>query len=114
MQSRILCFSTIQQFIEGAPRCFTSHSRGCGSVRSVLINIEMACTLSKKGEYCNGLTDSLNRENALRNIQYLCPSISVALISTYHENVNLFIDGHTLSSTVGTAQGDPLAWQCMP
>ena len=53
--------------------------------------------------------NSLNRENALRNIQYLCPSISIALINTYRENVSLFIDGHTLSSTEGTTQGDPLA-----
>ena len=53
--------------------------------------------------------NSLNRENALRNIQHLCPSISIALINTYHDNVSLFIDGQTLSSTEGTTQGDPLA-----
>ena len=39
--------------------------------------------------------NSLNRENTLRNIHYLYPSFSIALINTYRENVNLFIDGHT-------------------
>ena len=49
--------------------------------------------------------NSLNRGNAHRNFQYLCPSISIALINTYSENVNVFIDGHTLSSREGTTQG---------
>ena len=51
--------------------------------------------------------NSLNRENALRNIQHLCPSLSTVLINTYHEDVHLFIDGETLMSEEGTTQGDP-------
>ena len=53
--------------------------------------------------------NSLNRENALRNIQHLCPSLSTVLINTYREDVHLFIDGETLLSEEGTTQGDPLA-----
>ena len=52
---------------------------------------------------------SLNREVALRNIQHLCPSLSVVLINTYREDIDLFVDGATLLSTEGTTQGDPLA-----
>ena len=53
--------------------------------------------------------NSLNRQNALRNIQHLCPSLATALINTYHEDVHLYIDGETLLSQEGTTQGDPLA-----
>ena len=53
--------------------------------------------------------NSLNRENALRNIQHLCPSLSTVLINSYREDVNLFIDGETLISAEGTTQGDLLA-----
>ena len=53
----------------------------------------------------NNAFNSLYREVALRNIQHLCPSLSVVLINTYHED----IDGATLLSTEGTTQGDALA-----
>ena len=53
--------------------------------------------------------NSLNRENALRNIQHLCPSLSTILINTYLEDVHLYIDGETMLSEEGTTQGDPLA-----
>ena len=51
----------------------------------------------------------LNREAALRNIQHLCPPLATILINTYRQPVNLFVDGNTLLSQEGTAQGDPLA-----
>ena len=57
----------------------------------------------------NNAFNSLNREVALRNIQHLCPSLSVVLINTYREDIELFVDGATLLSTEGTTQGDPLA-----
>ena len=57
----------------------------------------------------NDAFNSLNREVALRNIQHLCPSLSVVLINTYREDIELFVDGATLLSTEGTTQGDPLA-----
>ena len=57
----------------------------------------------------NNAFNSLNREVALRNIQHLCPSLSVVLINTYCEDIDLFVDGATLLSTEGTTQGDPLA-----
>ena len=53
--------------------------------------------------------NSLNRQAALRNIHYLCPSLSKVLINTYREDIQLFIDGDTLFSQEGTTQGDPLA-----
>ena len=53
--------------------------------------------------------NTLNREVALRNISYLCPSISKALVNTYREDIHLFIEGETLLSQEGTTQGDPLA-----
>ena len=53
--------------------------------------------------------NSLNRQNALRNIHHLCPSLSKCLINTYREDINLYIDGETLLSQKGTTQGDPLA-----
>ena len=57
----------------------------------------------------NNAFNSLNREVALRNIQHLCPSLSVVLINNYREDIDLFVDGATLLSTEGTTQGDPLA-----
>ena len=53
--------------------------------------------------------NTLNRQNALRNIQRLCPSLATVLINTYCEDVQLHIDGETLLSQEGTTQGDPLA-----
>ena len=36
-------------------------------------------------------TNALNRQAAIHNIQHLCPSFSIILINTYHENLNLYI-----------------------
>ena len=57
----------------------------------------------------NNAFNSLNREVALRNIQHLCPSRSVVLINTYHEDINLFVNCVTLLSAEGTTQCDLLA-----
>ena len=51
--------------------------------------------------------NTLNRENALSNIQHLCPPIAKVLIITCQRV--LYIDGETLLSQEGTPQGDPLA-----
>ena len=53
--------------------------------------------------------NSLNRQAALHNLQYLCPSLATILLNTYRNDVCLFIDGRQLLSTEGTTQGDPLA-----
>ena len=53
--------------------------------------------------------NTLNRENALRNIQHLCPLIAKALINTYREGAPLYIDGEMLVSQEGITLGDPLA-----
>ena len=51
--------------------------------------------------------NTLNHENALRNIQHLYLPIAKAL-NTYRNDAQLFIDGETLISQEGTMQGDPL------
>ena len=53
--------------------------------------------------------NTLNRENALRNIQHLCPPIAKVLINTYREGAPLYIDAETLVSQEGITLGDPLA-----
>ncbi len=53
--------------------------------------------------------NALNRQVALRNIKRLCPSIATALINTYRQSTDLFVDGSSLLSQEGTTQGDPLA-----
>ena len=53
--------------------------------------------------------NSLNRQVALQNIRRICPPIATALINTYREPTELFVDGNTLLSQEGTTQGDPLA-----
>ena len=55
------------------------------------------------------LIPSIEKLHGLRNIQHLCPSLSVVLINTYREDIDLFADGASLLSTEGTTQGDPLA-----
>eukprot|EP00731_Ephydatia_muelleri_P019008 Em0011g1048a len=57
----------------------------------------------------NNAFNSLNRKFALLNTHQLCPSIATILTNTYRENASLFIDGDTVFSQEGTAQGDPLA-----
>ena len=58
--------------------------------------------------------NSLNREAALHNIEYQCPSLATVLTNTYRDVTQLFIDNETLFSCEGTMQGDPLAMVCMP
>ena len=53
--------------------------------------------------------NSLNRQVALRNARHLCPPLANALINTYREPSELFVDGQVLLSEEGTTQGDPLA-----
>ena len=53
--------------------------------------------------------NSLNRECALHNIRYVCPSIATVLINTYRRATELFVGDSTLLSTEGTTQGDSLA-----
>ena len=53
--------------------------------------------------------NSLNREAALHNVQYICPSISTALANTYRVPSDLLADSVSLSSEEGTTQADPFA-----
>ena len=41
--------------------------------------------------------NSLNRQTAVRNIQYLCPPLSKVVINTYREDIQLFIEGKPYS-----------------
>ena len=51
----------------------------------------------------------LNRQPALHNIRYLCPSIATVIINTYCEPTDLFVNGYSNLSQEGTTQSDPLA-----
>ena len=53
--------------------------------------------------------NSLDRQVALHNAHYLCPSLANILINTYQDPSELFTDGEVLWSEAGTTQGDPLA-----
>ena len=54
----------------------------------------------------------LNRQAALHNIQFLCPSFATVLINTYRTPSRLFIfGGGEIKSKEGTTQGDTLAMQ---
>ena len=54
--------------------------------------------------------NSLNRQVALHNIQYLCPQFATILINTYRNPSRLIINGgKELLSQEGTTQGDNLA-----
>ena len=54
--------------------------------------------------------NSLNRNVALHNIQYICPPFSKILINTYRNPARLIISGgEELRSQEGTTQGDNLA-----
>ena len=53
--------------------------------------------------------NSLNRRAALLNMFHLWPPLAIILTNTYRSASHLFIDGSSLLSQEGTAQGDPLA-----
>ena len=54
--------------------------------------------------------NSLNRQVALHNIQYICPQFATILINTYRNSARLFIQGgFEIKSQEGTTQGDNLA-----
>ena len=53
--------------------------------------------------------NSLNRQAALLNIRHLCPPLATAVINTYRQAADLYVDGTTFHSQEGTTQGDPLA-----
>ena len=51
----------------------------------------------------------LNRQAAFHNFRYLCPFIATAIINTFCEPTDLFVDGNSILTQDGTSQGDPLA-----
>ena len=53
--------------------------------------------------------NSINCQNALRNIRSQCPALATVVINYYHLNLPLFIDHDIIFSAEGTTQGDPLA-----
>ena len=56
--------------------------------------------------------NKLNRQAALHNMQFLCPSFATVLINTYRKPTRLFIlGGGEIASVEGTTQGDTLAMQ---
>ena len=54
--------------------------------------------------------NTLNRQVALHNIQYICPPFATVLINTYRMSSRLFVTGgREIASQEGTTQGDNLA-----
>ena len=53
--------------------------------------------------------NNLNRQVALRNIQYICPAVATILINCYRDLSSLYVGGTVLLSREGTTQGDTLA-----
>ena len=51
----------------------------------------------------------LNRNVALHNIQFTCPSLATTIIDIYRTPCELVIDDNVILSQEGTTQGDPLA-----
>ena len=51
--------------------------------------------------------NSLNRQAALLNITHLCPPLAIAIINTYRQAADIYVDGTTFHSQEGTTQGDP-------
>ena len=75
------------------------HPSGCEAA------VHAMCQVSKAPEIdaiilvdASNAFNSLNRQTALRNIHQLCPALSKALINTYREDVQLFIDGEVFLS----------------
>lgn len=57
--------------------------------------------------------NSLNRNSALHNMQYICPSLSIILRNTYQAPVRMFVPGGgEISSCEGTLREIPWVWQC--
>ena len=53
--------------------------------------------------------NSPNRKVALKTVIKLCPPFSKALLNTHRSDIDLYINGETLSSLEGTIQGGSLA-----
>ena len=53
--------------------------------------------------------NELNRQVTLRNVEPIFPVLAPILINTYCQDTFLFAGGHTIFSSEGTTQGDPLA-----
>ena len=51
--------------------------------------------------------NSLNRQASLLNITHLCPPLAIAIINTYRQAADIYVDGTTFHSQEGTTQGDP-------
>ena len=51
----------------------------------------------------------LNHQVTLCDVEAACPVLASILINTYCQDAFLFTEGHTIFSSEGTTQGDPLA-----
>ena len=59
--------------------------------------------------------NSLNREAALHNVRFLCPSLATVLHNCYKAPSRLIVAGRgELSSEEGITQGDPCLCRFMP
>ena len=104
-----ICHRDIQSCVGTLQLC-VGHKSGCEAAVHALCNI-----FSNENTNAVILVDasnafnSLNRKNAMVNIQRLCPSLATITANVYRHAPELFIDDQTLLSREGTTQGDPLA-----
>lgn len=83
---------------------------GCeAAVHAMRSVFEASCTDGILFVDATNAFNNLNRQVALLNIRYICPSISVILINCYRLKSCLYVGGSVLHSEEGTTQGDPLA-----
>ena len=79
---------------------------GVRAMKSILENEETEAAILV---YASNAFNFLNRQTALINCHYLCPSIATILTNMYRGEGKLFIEDQFLLSCEGTMQGDPLA-----
>jgi len=94
----------------GPMQLCAGQTAGCeAAVHAMRTVFQDTCTDAVMLVDASNAFNNLNREVALLNIQYYCPSIAVILINCYRKDIHLFVGKEVILSQEGTTQGDPLA-----
>ena len=83
-----------------------------GSCKAAVYAIKQIFSSSVDGVLLVDATNAFNKLNhqvTLCNVKAACPVLAPILINTYCQDAFLFTGGHTIFSSEGTTQGDPLA-----
>ena len=90
----------------------------CGGQKSGCEAAVHAMRILSQESDCDGILlvdadnafNRINRRVMLHNVQIICPEIATFISNTYSSNARLFLTGgYEISSSEGTAQGDPVA-----